>query len=137
MSTLHGADMGIPALDLTALSPAAQNPFAISYGTPSSTSGVAPISIDSAYLPAFAFSTMTGGSADEALPAPSPSQFDLSDLPFSGMDFLQSLGSLDASSAGVTTEQNEALWAQLGASPFRVAPDLPFGVMESNTTTTS
>lgn len=108
--------------DLTALSPGAPNPFSISFGTPSTTN--APL--DSAYLPAFAY-PMAG---DDGMRAPSPSQFDLSDLPFSGMDFLQTLGSFHDTS---TAEQNEALWAQLGTSPFKLTPELPFGPIDGNT----
>ena len=122
-ATALGQEGGLLPLDLAVLSPAAPNPFSISFGTPSSSN--APL--DSAYLPAFAY-PMTG---DSGVPVSSPSQFDLSDLPFSGMDFLQSLGgSVHDTSAA---EQNDALWAQLGNSPFKLAPELPFGVIDGNT----
>lgn len=129
-SAAMSQDNGFLPLDLTTLSPAGPNPFSISFGTPppsSSTSTTTNVPLDSAYLPAFAY-PMT---QDNGMPAPSPSQFDLSDLPFSGMDFLQTLGDSFQDTSG--TEQNEVLWAQLGASPFRLAPDLPFSVIDGNT----
>lgn len=117
-STPRSMGVALP-IDLTALSPAAPNPFSISFGTPST----ANVPLDSAYLPTFAYS-MNG---EDGLPAPSPSQFDLSDLPYSGMDFLHTLGGSFQDSS--TSEQNEALWAQLGTSPFKAAPELPFGTI--------
>lgn len=141
----HG-DHTMP-LDLTSLgsvpSPLpSTNPFAISFGTPSTSNlGLN----DSAYIPSFAYAGigdpsdvahMTIGSSNVAslgigMTAPSPSQFDLSDLPYSGMDFLQSLGGSFQDSSTASGDHNEALWAQLGASPFKLAPELPIGTLES------
>lgn len=108
---------------------ASSNPFSsLSFNTPSASS----VQLDSAYLPSFAYSLV----GDGAIPAQSPVQFDLSDLPFSGMDFLQSLGG-SLTDDHTTNTNEEALWAQLSASPFKLGPDLPFGAIETHSSTTT
>lgn len=122
-------------IDLSAgLSPAAGgvNPFSINFAH---TPGASHLPLDSAYLPSFTYALPNDGPDHHASSvhstnhpaAPSPGQFDVSDLPFSGMDFLQTFEFSD----GTSNEQNEALWAQLGTSPFKLAPELPFGAIES------
>jgi hypothetical protein len=99
-----------------------QNPFAISLNAPSGSN----TQLDSAYLPSFTYPMM----CECGVSAQSPVQFDLSDLPFFGMDFLQSLG---GSLQDISTSPNdEALWLQLGTSPFKLPPEPPFVINESS-----
>lgn len=65
-------------------------------------------------------------------PAPSPAQFDLTDLPFSGLDCLQNFSTLPDPS--LDNAPPDSLWSQLSASPFKMGRDLPFGLADGQGT---
>lgn len=82
---------------------------------------------DSAYLPPFAFPIFDGSMSNSP---PSPAHFDLSDLPFSGLDFLQSFSTQDGVTGTNEGDPLDPLWTQLSASPFKMGPELPFALIE-------
>jgi len=99
-----------------------------------STAAAAGPHFDSAYLPPFALPFYDDQPTPHIPSYPGPSQFDLTSLPFSGLDFLQSFTNLPAAQSegmqGVEQAEQaaqDALWASLGASsPFRMGSDIPF-----------
>ncbi len=96
-----------------------------SFNTSTSTTPKIQQQLDSACLSSFTFPIYDDSTSNNG---PSSTQFDLSDLPFSGLDFLQSFTSFQDGITG--TEEGDPLWSQLSASPFKMGPELPFALIE-------
>lgn len=95
-------------------------------GTPSADS------LDSGYLSSYGLPFDEPSNSAGNMHSPLPTQFDLTGLPFSGLDFLQNFTSFDGGAEPASSSDGDALWSNLGSGAFKMGPDLPFSLVDGN-----